>query len=130
MSWGNLGVIRVPCARPGGGERRSRRGTDGTPHKDSLTETGPKGVQRDFGGNERLNRWAFVWARRLENHADNPQCRAVFRKSILSNKEGIREVLSADILALLEETAGGDDPEDCRRLAPILFDVDRKMMTQ
>ncbi len=76
------------------------------------------------------NRWVFVWAVRLDNHADNPQCRAVFRRSVLSNKEGIRNMLGEDLLALLEKTASGDDPEEYGRLAPILFDFQRKMKTQ
>jgi hypothetical protein len=68
-------------------------------------------------------RWAFVWVVRLEHYADHPQCRVQFRKSLLSNKQGLERLIGKDLLAALEETASGDNPDDYRRLAEELSDV-------
>jgi hypothetical protein len=73
-------------------------------------------------------RWAFVWAVRLEHHADHPQCRMRFRESLPSNQPGLETLTGKDLLGALEDTTSGDNPDDYRRLAEVLSNVARLMM--
>ena len=92
--------------RPLSGGRSGGRGASGRVYR---------GFDRD------LNRAVAI-------KADHPQCRMRFRESLLSNKQGLERRIGKDLVAALEETASGDNPDDYRRLAEVLSGVARTMM--
>jgi hypothetical protein len=67
-------------------------------------------------------RWALVWATRLELFADNEECRSAFDRSLTASAEALRAAMPAELFVDVERAAGTATPAEMRALSPRLRD--------
>lgn len=73
------------------------------------------------------DRWAKVWASRLDGSADDPHTRSKFRSFFESNKSQLRGIIPDDLLDFIEETAASENSAALQRLIPLLTNFAKSM---